>query len=185
MPDTATPPARRPRTLGDHTWQDHAACRSTEYHTVDPELFFPQPDDLDTIAAAKALCAQCTVRDTCLDAALENLDRHGIRGGLTEEERRARHATFQRRLDRARVDAVLAGRDVYLTEREREAVALAAYRQGMPARNLARLLKVSREHAEKLYRRTRRRLRDRTLTTTGPQQKKQAVRSRANLGEAA
>ncbi|MQT04755.1 WhiB family transcriptional regulator, partial [Streptomyces jumonjinensis] len=58
-----------PRTLGDHTWQDQAACSTSPQHRVDPELFFPEPDEIDRIAAAKTLCAQCPVRRTCLDTA--------------------------------------------------------------------------------------------------------------------
>ncbi|MEU1906562.1 WhiB family transcriptional regulator [Streptomyces hygroscopicus] len=187
MPKTSVPPAH-PRTLGDHTWQDRAACRSTEHHQVDPELFFPDPDQTDKIATAKALCNQCPVRSTCLDAALENLDRHGIRGGMTEEERRPLHKNLPRRLDYARVNAVLAGRDIHLTEREREAVALAAYQKGLPASRLAWLLQVTQEHADKLYRHTRRRLRDRALATKpkrhGQPRQKPAL-SRTDLEEVA
>lgn len=78
------------RSLGDHTWQDEAVCQSTEYNPVDPEIFFPEPDETAKITAAKSLCGQCPVRRACLDAALENNDTDGIRGGLTEEERRLR-----------------------------------------------------------------------------------------------
>ncbi|MGV9312095.1 WhiB family transcriptional regulator [Streptomyces sp. NPDC003691] len=148
-----------PRTLGDHTWQDQAACR-TSPHT-DPELFFPAPDDTDRIAAAKALCARCPVRRTCLDTALENGDRDGIRGGLTEEERDALHSKLPQRVDYTRINATLAGRDVHLTRDERRAVARDAYRAGVPADQLARLLKISKEHAQKLYRRAAREIRNR------------------------
>ncbi|MEV5485573.1 MULTISPECIES: WhiB family transcriptional regulator [Streptomyces] len=152
-----------PRTLGDLTWHDHAACRSTAHHQVDPEIFFPEPDEMDRIRAAKALCAQCPVLNTCLDAALEGGDRDGIRGGMTEEERAPLHRKFQHRLNYARVNAVLAGRDVHLTQAEREAVVRAAYQAGTPAEQLARLLKVSKEHAQKLYRETRRQIRNRAV----------------------
>ncbi|MEV1065994.1 WhiB family transcriptional regulator [Streptomyces sp. NPDC050263] len=152
-----------PRTLGDLTWHESAACRSTPHHQVDPDLFFPEPDEMDRIRAAKALCAQCPVRATCLDAALENGDRDGIRGGLTEEERDPLHRKFQSRFEYARVNAVLAGRDIHLTQAERDAVVRAAYQDEMPAERLAWLLKVTEEHAEKLYRRTRREIRNRAV----------------------
>jgi WhiB family redox-sensing transcriptional regulator len=188
MPKTSMTPAH-PRTLGDHTWRDRAACRSTEHHQVDPELFFPEPEETDKITAAKALCAQCPVRRTCLDAALDNRDRYGIRGGLTEEERESLHKKLPRRLDYARVNAVLAGRDIHLTDREREAVALVAYRNGMPAARLAWLLKVTEEHAQKLYRRTRRKLRNRQLATAKPKERgrprKNTTMSRDDLRAAA
>lgn len=149
------------RTLGDNTWQDRAMCRSSDRHPVDPDLFFPKSDELDRIRAAKALCFQCSVRNVCIEAALENGDREGIRGGLTEEEREPLHRNFQHRLDYARVSAVLSGRDVYLTNVERQAVARAAYYVGMPAKRLAWLLKITEDHAEKVYRRIRREFRHR------------------------
>lgn len=152
-----------PRTLGDLTWHESAACRSTPHHEVEPDIFFPEPDEMDRIRAAKALCAQCPVRATCLDAALENGDRDGIRGGMTEEERDPLHRKLHSRLDYARVNDVLAGRDIHLTQAERDAVVRAAYRAEIPAERLAWLLKVSDEHAEKLYRRTRREIRNRAV----------------------
>ncbi|MFF7262235.1 WhiB family transcriptional regulator [Streptomyces sp. NPDC008159] len=188
MPKTSITPAHF-RTLGDHTWQNRAACRSTEHHPVDPELFFPEPDDFDKIATAKALCAQCPVRRTCLDVALENRDREGIRGGLTEEEREPLHKKLPHRLDYARVNAVLAGQDIHLTTREREAAALAAFRNGIPASRLAWLLKITEEHADKLYRRTRRRLENRNAATAKPKKrgrpKKKTTVSRDDLRAAA
>lgn len=170
MPSTTMTPARH-RSLGDQTWQSHAACQSTEYHPVDPELFFPDPEEMDKIRAAKALCAQCPVRQTCLDAALENGDTHGIRGGMTEEERAPMHTRLPHRLDYSRVNATVAGRDIHLTHAERQAVVHAAYRRGMPARRLAWILKIDEEYAVRLYRESRRALRHRDLepsTSTNP-----------------
>jgi WhiB family redox-sensing transcriptional regulator len=162
------------RVLGDHTWRDRAACRSTPHHPVDAEIFFPEPDEMDRIRAAKALCAQCPVRNVCLDTALENRDREGIRGGMTEEERAPLHRKFQRRLDYARVNEVLAGRDIHLTYDEREAVAQAAFQADLPAERLAWLLKVTVEHAEKLYRRIRREIRDRAVSQQKQEDEKNA-----------
>ncbi|MFE6364105.1 WhiB family transcriptional regulator [Streptomyces sp. NPDC057806] len=152
-----------PRTLGNLTWHDSAACRSTTHHQVDPEIFFPEPDEMDRIRAAKALCAQCPVRGTCLDAALENGDRDGIRGGMTEEERAPLHRKLHRRFDYARVNEVLAGRDIHLTQAERDAVVIAAYHAKVPGERLAWLLKITEEHAEKLYRNIRREIRNRAV----------------------
>ncbi|MFE1174263.1 WhiB family transcriptional regulator [Streptomyces sp. NPDC058773] len=152
-----------PRTLGDISWHDRAACRSTVHDQDDPDLFFPEPDEMDRIQAAKELCGQCRVRTTCLDAALENGDQDGIRGGMTEEERQPLHRRFQHRLDYARVNATLAGSDIHLTAAERRAVVRAAYQAGTPAEELARLLKCTKEHAQKLYRKTRRQIRNRAV----------------------
>ncbi|MEU6815503.1 WhiB family transcriptional regulator [Streptomyces sp. NPDC046860] len=162
MPPTTISPARH-RSLGDHTWQDQAVCQSTEHNPVDPEIFFPEPDETAKITAAKSLCGQCPVRRTCLDAALEGGDAHGIRGGMTEEERAPLHGKLASRLDYSRVNDTVAGRDVHLTKAERRAVVHAAYRHGLSEQRLAWLLKVTQEHAQKLYRETRRALRNRDL----------------------
>ncbi|MDX3097118.1 WhiB family transcriptional regulator [Streptomyces sp. ME19-03-3] len=163
---TTTNNAARHRLLGDQTWQDRAACRSTNHNPVDPDIFFPQPDETDKITAAKSLCAQCPVRHICLDAALEAGDIHGIRGGMTEEEREPLHENLASRLDYSRVNAAIAGRDIHLTKTERRAVARAAYHQGLTEQRLAWLLKITEEHAQKLYRETRRALRNRNLEQT-------------------
>ncbi|MEU6664056.1 WhiB family transcriptional regulator [Streptomyces sp. NPDC046821] len=162
MTPTTNSPARH-RSLGDQTWQADAVCQSTEYKPVDPETFFPEPDETEKIAVAKALCGQCPVRRTCLDAALEGGDAHGIRGGLTEEERQPLHEKLPGRLDYSRVNDTIAGRDVHLTQAERRAVIYAAYRHGVTEQRLAWLLKVTEEHAKKKYRETRRALRNRDM----------------------
>lgn len=178
----------RYRSLGDHTWQNLAVCQSTEHNPVDPETFFPEPDETDKIAAAKRLCAQCPVRETCLDAALEAADTHGIRGGMTEEERKPLHDQLDSRLDYSRVNATLAGRDIHLTKAERRAVVHAAYHHGLSEQRLAWLLKITEEHAQKLYRQTRRALRNRDLDqppATPPTQSEDGHPSRADFGTAA
>ncbi|MGW6207010.1 WhiB family transcriptional regulator [Streptomyces sp. NPDC055089] len=162
MTTTTISPARH-RLLGDQTWQADAVCQSTEYNPVDPELFFPEPDETGKISAAKSLCAQCPVRRTCLDSALEGGDADGIRGGLTEEERKPLHEKLAHRFDYSRVNATIAGRDVHLTQAERRAVAHAAYRHGLTEERLAWLLKITEEHAQKLYREIRRALVHREL----------------------
>ncbi|MFJ3901519.1 WhiB family transcriptional regulator [Streptomyces sp. NPDC090025] len=165
MTPTTDSPTRH-RLLGDQTWRTDAVCQSTEYNPVDPEIFFPEPDETDKITAAKALCNQCPVRRTCLDAALEGGDADGIRGGLTEEERQPLHEKIADRLDYSRVNDTIAGRDIHLTKAERRAVIRAAFRHGVPEQRLARLLKISEEHAQKRYRELRRALRNRDLKQT-------------------
>jgi WhiB family transcriptional regulator, redox-sensing transcriptional regulator len=65
----------------DLSWQEQALCAQT-----DPEAFFP--DKGGSTRQAKRICMSCTVRVQCLDYALENDERHGIWGGLSERERR-------------------------------------------------------------------------------------------------
>ena len=62
-------------------WRALAACRG-----VDPEIF--HPSDEDDPSAAKAVCAECPVRESCLEHALAVREKHGVWGGLTERERR-------------------------------------------------------------------------------------------------
>lgn len=53
---------------------------------VDPELFFPEKGS--ATKAPKDICAVCPVRVECLDWALANDVRHGVWGGLSDNERR-------------------------------------------------------------------------------------------------
>jgi WhiB family redox-sensing transcriptional regulator len=66
---------------GDFGWQDESLCSQT-----DPESFFPERGA--SVREAKALCALCNVRDECLQYALDNDERFGVWGGLSERERR-------------------------------------------------------------------------------------------------
>ena len=62
-------------------WQKEAKCLQAE-----PDTFFPEKGG--STREAKRICAQCTVRAECLEYALENEERFGIWGGLSERERR-------------------------------------------------------------------------------------------------
>jgi WhiB family redox-sensing transcriptional regulator len=67
-------------------WRDVASCRDT-----DPDLFFPvgtTGQALEQIAAAKAVCMTCPVKDPCLEFALGTNQESGIWGATSEEERR-------------------------------------------------------------------------------------------------
>ena len=65
----------------DVGWQDRALCAQT-----DPEAFFPEKGG--STREAKKVCRGCEVRAECLEYALENDERFGIWGGLSERERR-------------------------------------------------------------------------------------------------
>jgi hypothetical protein len=73
--DAARPFFERPE------WHQRAAC--ADVHT---DVFFPTRGQ-DT-RPAKAICATCSVRDECLEWALDNVDQHGVWGGKSERERR-------------------------------------------------------------------------------------------------
>ncbi|MGP5376809.1 WhiB family transcriptional regulator [Brachybacterium alimentarium] len=63
------------------SWQERALCAQT-----DPEAFFPEKGG--STREAKKVCVSCEVRAECLEYALENDERFGIWGGLSERERR-------------------------------------------------------------------------------------------------
>lgn len=73
-------------------WRDDSACRD-----INDDTFFPKPGDTDGTEKAKAICARCLVRRTCLEAALAEEggrtkdNRFGVRGGLTHNQRYAEY----------------------------------------------------------------------------------------------
>lgn len=65
-------------------WHADAMCAQ-----VDTELFFPEKGSgHTTVRDAKRVCASCDVRVECLEFALDNGERFGVWGGLSERERR-------------------------------------------------------------------------------------------------
>ncbi|MCP4434499.1 MAG: WhiB family transcriptional regulator [Actinomycetia bacterium] len=65
----------------EESWQNFANCLG-----VDPDLFFPERGA--STKEAKSVCRACVVREDCLEYALENSEKFGIWGGLSERERR-------------------------------------------------------------------------------------------------
>ena len=85
----------------DTGWKDLSNCLG-----VDPDLFFPERGA--STREAKEVCRGCEVRIACLEYALQNGEKFGIWGGMSERERR--RIRRQRALDRqAVVRAVEAG----------------------------------------------------------------------------
>ena len=87
-------PAPTPRSTGDAptfdepgdlfaspAFMDLGSCRG-----MDPDIFFP--DRGESLTPAKTVCADCIVRDECLEYALDNRERFGVWGGTSERERR-------------------------------------------------------------------------------------------------
>jgi WhiB family redox-sensing transcriptional regulator len=62
-------------------WQTDSLCAQT-----DPEAFFPEKGG--STRDAKKICTSCEVKAQCLEYALQNDERFGIWGGLSERERR-------------------------------------------------------------------------------------------------
>jgi WhiB family redox-sensing transcriptional regulator len=66
-------------------WMALAACDS-----VNPDLFFPIRGE--SVSLAKAICAECGVREDCLEYAMARGEKFGIWGGLSgRQRRRIRH----------------------------------------------------------------------------------------------
>ena len=63
------------------SWQADSLCAQT-----DPEAFFPEKGG--STREAKRICSTCEVKSQCLEYALQNDERFGIWGGLSERERR-------------------------------------------------------------------------------------------------
>ncbi|GBD85271.1 transcriptional regulator WhiB [bacterium BMS3Abin02] len=68
-------------TVEDLSWQDYSNCRGG-----DANLFFPERGA--STRKAKAICGACEVRVECLEFAIEQSEKFGIWGGLSERERR-------------------------------------------------------------------------------------------------
>jgi WhiB family transcriptional regulator, redox-sensing transcriptional regulator len=67
--------------MKDQTWKTDAACRG-----MDPDVFFPT-DEVGQ-AAALDVCAECPVRELCLEFAIRSRQTDGVWGGTTPRERR-------------------------------------------------------------------------------------------------
>jgi len=87
----------------EKAWQDYANCLG-----VDPDLFFPERGA--STREAKEVCRGCVVRDDCLEYALQNGEKFGIWGGMSERERRRirRQRALARAAAAAQADSVTA-----------------------------------------------------------------------------
>jgi WhiB family redox-sensing transcriptional regulator len=65
-----------------------AACRDAVDLGLDFFVDSSKQRHQPAVAACKAVCVVCPVRDTCLSLAMTNKEMFGIWGGVTFEERR-------------------------------------------------------------------------------------------------
>jgi WhiB family redox-sensing transcriptional regulator len=142
-------PATGLRGIGDTTWQRHGACHGMNPKVAD-RIFFPTARNFAAADQAKSICARCPILETCLNAALDTGTKEGIWGGRTEAERQVLHAKVAHRLEYRRVRAVVAGRDIPLSTRERQAVAREAVLRGWSAQRLATVLGFTVKHTRDL-----------------------------------
>ena len=68
--------------MGTTSWRELGRCKG-----ADPAVFFPDDDEDDGLEA-KAICAPCPVRETCLEHAIAVREKLGVWGGYTARERR-------------------------------------------------------------------------------------------------
>ena len=80
-------------TIQEPVWQDLALCNDGSGSMT--ELFFSE--QLDDIAAAKAFCAGCPVKDDCLDGALDAARAVGSVGRRAVRARQGRRTEAQAR----------------------------------------------------------------------------------------
>ena len=123
-------------TTHDLAWRELGNCVG-----VDPDLFFGGRGDNKSHAAAKRVCAGCEVRDECLAYALDNNERFGVWGGLSERQRRALRPRG-RRLHGGPVTADLdqlrqAAQAASVARQERDEAIRAAITGGAPLRAVA------------------------------------------------
>jgi WhiB family transcriptional regulator, redox-sensing transcriptional regulator len=73
----------------DQAWQVKASCRGPQAAVFFPPSHAERKDErTDREERAKAICATCGVRKSCLEYALSIREPHGIWGGLNELERK-------------------------------------------------------------------------------------------------
>ncbi|WP_411574880.1 WhiB family transcriptional regulator [Streptomyces fradiae] len=174
-------PATGLRGIADTSWHTRGACHGMDVEDADA-IFFPLPRDHEAIAEAKELCGWCPVRSVCLNYALENVLKEGIWGGLTEAERRPWHDGLPQRLDYRRVIAFFQGRDVHLTEAERQVVVDHAYVRGWRPARLAAGLQISPKHARDLLRQAANKVLDRDRRQGVPRPKKKRQKTAPAAG---
>lgn len=64
-------------------WMAEANCRG-----MDPEMFYVERGDSAGLKAARAVCRACDVQAECLAYAVNNGEKFGVWGGLSEKQRR-------------------------------------------------------------------------------------------------
>lgn len=69
----------------DTSWREWALCLLLELPT---NIFYPDTHYPERTVLAKKVCAECEVRESCLEQALATFEKDGIWGGLTYEERK-------------------------------------------------------------------------------------------------
>lgn len=64
-------------------WREESACKG-----LDPNMFFPGPNDTEDQEEAHKVCSSCPVTEECMEYALANNIDHGIWGDMSERQRK-------------------------------------------------------------------------------------------------
>lgn len=75
--------AGRPIIDEDHRWQIYAECLGS-----DQKLFFPEKNA--STKKAKEMCNRCTVREQCLQYAIDNHEKIGVWAGVSDHTKRSK-----------------------------------------------------------------------------------------------
>lgn len=74
----------------ERQWQLRAACRGPQAVVFFPPTQLERRDEKQAREnRAKEICGMCAVKGDCLEYAVNIRERHGIWGGLNEQERRS------------------------------------------------------------------------------------------------
>ena len=76
--------------LPDEEWKTDAACRGIS----NPEDFFSDDKRVVEVTRLK-FCAQCIVRNVCLEYALKHDDRYGLWGNMSKQDREKYHDRYR------------------------------------------------------------------------------------------
>ena len=92
--------------LGEReAWRAHAACRGLSPHLMFPTNLGRHGENSCGPEQAKQVCAGCTVRAECFDAAVKNDERYGVWAGMSGRTLRAAIERRQRELRRLEMGA--------------------------------------------------------------------------------
>jgi WhiB family transcriptional regulator, redox-sensing transcriptional regulator len=69
------------KSLGNTEWMQQGNCKG-----FPPEVMIPE--NKSGVDRARKICADCVVKDVCLEYALVNNIEHGVWGGTSERQRR-------------------------------------------------------------------------------------------------
>lgn len=95
MSEAKRPPTSTPASPNEHqrsfspqitpeNWSLFAACRDIE----DPDIFYPNNSNRGSSNEAVEICFSCPVRRYCDYVATQNMEKHGIWGGIKQDKRR-------------------------------------------------------------------------------------------------